>query len=198
MSPSKLAVEYSLSTKSITRSINEIKKFLAGSNELTGNTRLVYSHASKAYRLFSDDYLSDSELYSTVKLLIESHAFSAQDILRIIEKLKRFTAIDDREKAERIIRKEISACNEVEYDRDNVMENLWRIIIAITEKKEITINYYKENQTLSQKRLQPLSLDFSEGFFCLGALDAGHTNELVHYRVDRIIKIVEHRKRFDV
>ena len=52
LSPAKLAAEYGVSTKSISRNINEIKDFLAENRELVGHTELEYSHVSKAYRLF--------------------------------------------------------------------------------------------------------------------------------------------------
>ena len=42
LSPAKLAESYGVSTKSITRSLNEIKDFLAENRELVGHTELVY------------------------------------------------------------------------------------------------------------------------------------------------------------
>ena len=40
----KLADEYGVSTKSITRSVNDIKAFLADRRDLVGNTELEYSY----------------------------------------------------------------------------------------------------------------------------------------------------------
>ena len=44
LSVQELANEYNLSTKSITRSINELKNFLADHRNLVGNTEFQYSH----------------------------------------------------------------------------------------------------------------------------------------------------------
>ena len=47
LSVQHLADEYGVSTKSITRSINDLKAFLADHRELVGETELRYSHQDK-------------------------------------------------------------------------------------------------------------------------------------------------------
>ena len=44
ISVKELAAEYNVSTKSISRDINDLKAFLADHRELVGNTELQYSH----------------------------------------------------------------------------------------------------------------------------------------------------------
>ncbi len=51
LSVRKLADEYEVSTKSITRSINDLKNFLADHRELVGYTDLKYSYQDRCYRL---------------------------------------------------------------------------------------------------------------------------------------------------
>ena len=53
----KLADEYGVSTKSISRNISDLKSFLADNRELVGNTELEYSHKDKCYRLYMDEFL---------------------------------------------------------------------------------------------------------------------------------------------
>ena len=72
LSPAKLAADYGVSTKSVTRNLNEIKDFLSENRELAGHTELVYSYTSKAYRLFFDEFLSDKELFAVAKVIIGS------------------------------------------------------------------------------------------------------------------------------
>ena len=57
LSVQALANEYGVSTKSITRNINDLKSFLADHRELVGNTELQYSHQDKCYRLYMDEFL---------------------------------------------------------------------------------------------------------------------------------------------
>jgi len=195
LSPVQLAAEYGVSTKSVTRNLNEIKDFLAESRELVGHTELEYSYANKAYRLFFDEFLSDKELFSIAKVIIGSRAFSSDDAALIISKLKRFVAPGDRKRLEEIIRKELYHYNAIKHDCESVIENLWQLIGAITSKKEITITYYKKDRTMSDKRIQPVSLMFSEYYFYLIAYYTGQYDEPRYFRVDRITRIVEHRKR---
>lgn len=63
LSVQKLAEEYSVSTKSISRDINDLKAFLADHRQLVGNTELVYSNQAKCYRLYMDEFLTNQELF---------------------------------------------------------------------------------------------------------------------------------------
>ena len=167
LSPAKLAADYGVSKKSITRNINEIKDFLSENRELVGHSELAYSYVSKAYRLIFDEFLSDMELFAIAKVLLGSRAFSIVDISLIIGKLKRFASLGDRKKLDEIIRKELYHYSAVKHDCDSVMENLWKLIGAVTGKKEITISYYRKDRTFFEKRIQPVSLMFSEYYFYL-------------------------------
>ena len=69
LSVQKLADECDVSTKSITRSINDLKAFLADHRELVGSTELRYSYGDKCYRLFMDEFLSNKELFALVEVI---------------------------------------------------------------------------------------------------------------------------------
>jgi predicted DNA-binding transcriptional regulator YafY len=196
LSPKKLAAEYGVSTKSVTRCIGEIKNFLAENRELVGHTELEYSYAGKAYRLFLDEFLSDKELFAVAKVIVGSRAFSAGDVSLLVGKLRRFTSPGDRDKLNEILRKELYHYSPVKHDCESVIENLWRLIDAISGKKEITISYYKKDRSLSDKRIQPVSLMFSEYYFYLIAYYPGQYDEPRYFRADRITGITEHRRRF--
>ena len=60
VSVQKLADEYGVSTKSITRSISDLKTFLAEHRDLVGNTELQYSYQDKCYHLHMDEFLTNS------------------------------------------------------------------------------------------------------------------------------------------
>ena len=61
VSVQKLADEYGVSTKSITRSISDLKTFLAEHRDLVGNTELQYSYQDKCYHLYMDEFLTNKE-----------------------------------------------------------------------------------------------------------------------------------------
>ena len=57
LSLKKIAGEYGVSTKSISRDISDIQNFLAEHRELMQNAELIYSHKERTYILNSDEFL---------------------------------------------------------------------------------------------------------------------------------------------
>lgn len=193
----KLADEHGVSTKSVSRDIGKIKDFLAENRDLTGNAELEYCYIHRAYRLISDEFLADKELFAVAKALFGTRAFSKPDMTRIIAKFKKFTTTDDREKLNEIVTKELFHYSEVKHYCEDVTENLWKLVNIIHEKREITISYYKIDRTYSEKRIQPVSLIFMEYYFYLIAFYPGKYNDPRYFRIDRITEIVEHRRTFN-
>lgn len=199
ISVQKLADEYGVSTKSVSRSISDLKAFLADNRELVGNTELEYSHKDKCYRLFMDEFLSSKELFALVEVMIGARAFSQNELLTLVDKLKRFTTGEDKQKLAELIRKELYHYPEVKHDCESVQDRLWQIINCITEKKEISIEYYRMDRKWVTHRLRPASVMFTDHYFYLIAfMCEGKTEKPYYFRLDRIKDITEHRKKFDV
>ena len=197
ISPNRLADEYAVSTKSISRDINILKNFLAEHRELMQNAELTYSRKDKAYRLSNDEFLKNKELFALVKILLGSRALSKDEILTLIYKLKRFTTVSDREKLDHLIRKEIYHYHEVKSDCSSVIENLWKLIQAIENKQLLTITYFKMNRDEVKRKIKPASVMFSEYYFYLIAYMADdETYKPKYFRIDRISAITEHREHF--
>ncbi|MDE5763737.1 MAG: WYL domain-containing protein [Ruminococcus sp.] len=193
----KFAQEYKLSTKSISRNISEIQEFLSEHRELMQNAELIYSHRDKAYILNSDEFLKNKELFTLVKIILGSRALSKEEVLTLIAKLKKFTTIRDRVILENLIRKEIYHYHEVKSDCKSVIDNIWKIVQAIGEKRMITITYYKMNRNEVKHKIKPVSIMFSEYYFYLIAYDADDTEyKPIYFRIDRISAITEHRENF--
>lgn len=198
LSVQALANEYEVSTKSITRSINDLKNFLADHRELVGNTELQYSYRDKCYRLYTDEFLSNKELFSLIEVMIGARAFSKMELLALIDKLKKFTTPEDRPKMNELIRKELYHYPEVSHDCDSVQDNLWKLVNCITEKKEISIDYYRMDRKWVTHRLRPATVLFTDYYFYLIAFRTeGETEKPYYFRVDRIKQITTHRKKFD-
>lgn len=197
VSVKKLAEEYKLSTKSVSRNISEIQKFLSEHRELMQNAELIYSYKDKAYILNSDEFLKNKELFALIKIILGSRALSKEDVLVLIAKLKKFTTIQDKVKLENLIRKEVYHYHEVKSDCKSVIDNLWKIIQAIEEKRVITITYYKMNRDEVKHKIKPASIMFSEYYFYLIAYDEDDTRyKPIYFRIDRISAIREHREKF--
>ena len=197
LSVQRLADEYEVSTKSITRNINDLKNFLADHRELVGHTELQYSHQDRCYRLFMDEFLSNKELFSLVEVMIGARAFSKEELLQLTAKLKKFTTPEDRQKLNELVRKELYHYPEVKHDCESVQDYLWQLVNCIADKQEISIDYYRMDRKWVTHRLRPASVMFTDYYFYLIAfLTEGKTEKPYYFRIDRIRQITVHRKKF--
>lgn len=197
LSVQMLAKEYGVSTKSISRDINDMKSFLADHRQLVGNTELNYSNQDKCYRLHMDEFLTNKELFAMVEVMIGARAFSKEELLTLTDKLKRFTTAEDRPKLNDLIRKELYHYSEVKHDCDSVMDTLWKLVNSISDKREVTVEYYRIDRVWRTHRIRPVSLMFTDYYFYLIAFKTNdEPSKPFYFRVDRIKYITEHRKHF--
>lgn len=154
-----------MSTRSITRDINDLKAFLADYRDILGNAELKYSASDHCYTLEMDNLFSNKELFAIAKVLIGSRAFSHEELLTIIGKLKTHTSYSDKKRLEQLIAKEMFNYEEVGSDCDSVIDNVWKLSNYIQEQRAITISYYKMNRDRVKHRIIPVSIMFSEYYF---------------------------------
>lgn len=200
LSVSNLANESNISTRSVTRDINDLKAFLADNRDILGNAELKYSSNSHCYTLEMDNLFTNKELFALSKVLIGSKAFSHEELLSIIWKLKSHTSFSDKKKLENLISKELFHYTEVGSDCDSVIDNVWKLSTYIQENRAITISYYKMSRNKVNHKIIPLSIMFSEYYFYLIAykydsdnLDDNSTP--IYFRIDRITDITVHREQ---
>ena len=68
-----------------------------------------------------------------------------------------------------------------------------------TEKREITIEYYRVDRAWKTHRIRPASVMFTDNFFYLIAFNTEcDPDKPLYFRVDRIKYITEHRKKFSL
>lgn len=195
----RLAEDYGVSSKSITRDINDIKAFLADNRDLVGNTELCYSHSGKCYRLHMDGFLTNKELFALVEVMIGARAFSKQELLAITDKLLKFTTAEDRARLISLIQNELFHYSQVKHDCESATDRLWQLMICISERREITIEYYRMDRSWVAHRLRPAAVIFMDYYFYLIAFKTdGSTEKPIYFRVDRIKHLIEHRKKYDL
>lgn len=199
LSIQRLAMEYEVSTKSISRDISDLKSFFSEHRDLVGNSELEYSYQDRVYRLCLDEFLSSKELFSLTEVFLGARAYNKIELLNIIDKLKRLTTPNDRKRLDELIKKEVFHYHEVHHDCDSVQDNLWQLINCINNRKEITLYYHKASREYVERRVRPLSVFFSEYYFYLIAFIADRDDNVpIYYRIDRISKIVEHRTHYEL
>ena len=197
LSAQKLAEEYGVSKRSVSRDLSDLKAFCADHRELVGHTELEYDYQEKAYRLSMDEVLTNQELFVLVKMLMDTRALDREEAFALVEKLKRLTTRRDRPILDKLLDKELARYHEVKHDCDSLQDTLWKLADVISRRQEITIHYYRSDRTYNERRVQPLSLMFSEYYFYLIAYrDGDETRRPTYYRVDRIKQIIEHRTTF--
>lgn len=199
ISVKELASEYHISTKSISRDINEIKNFLYDSRELVGNTELKYEPGSKCYYLTLDGFLLSKELLAVIKMLIGCRGFGKMELMNLIAKLKRFTSFHDRKLLEKLIAKELYHYNEVHHDCPSVIDRIWQLTRCIDKQVEITITYNKMSREQVKRRIKPIAVLFSEYYYYLIAYRSEDDSwSPIYFRADRIVHITEHRGTFEL
>ena len=197
LSNRKIADRYGVSTRTVSRDIGRIQNFFYEHRDIMNNAEIVYSHKDKAYILKSDEFLKNSELFALVKVILGARCFSKEDTLTLIKKIKQFTTPNDRNLLESIIKKEVFHYKEVRSDCDSVIDNLWRIVQCIEQRRCISIRYIKMDRTEIIRKLHPSAVMFSEYYFYLIAYEPdGEPAKAKYYRIDRIRSIVEHREKY--
>lgn len=199
ISVKEIAKEYGVSSKSISRDIGEIKNFLLNARELVGYTEVCYAADSKTYYMEFDNFLLNKELIAVTKVLLGSRVFNKMEVSELISKLKCFTTYHDRQILDKLITNEMYQYNEVKHDCESVIDNIWKLARCIHDKKEITIDYYKQDRRLVDRRIMPIAIVFSEYYFYLIAYRCDQEDKIpLYYRVDRVVHIAEHRTHFEL
>lgn len=194
----EVAEQYGVSTKSISRDINEIKNFLSDQRDLTGNAEMKYSSTEKAYYLELDNFLLSKELFAIMKMMIGCRAYSKEELKQLIDKLETFTTHREKIILKHLVQKELLHYQQVGHDCDSVVDLLWVLARCIEEKKEITITYFRMDRKKIERKIMPLAVMFSEYYYYLIAASSESDEwKPLYYRVDRITHIVEHRTRFE-
>lgn len=198
LSAKKLAEQYQVSSRSISRDITSLKNFLADHRDTLGNAELVYSSRNHCYYLELEHFLSNRELLAITKVLIGSRPFNTTELLDIIRKLKLNTTSKDREQLENIIRRELYHYAPVKSDCASVIDNLWNLTESIHDQRLISISYTKMNRTKVKHTLKPVAVMFSEYYYYLIAFDkeGPKANLPCYYRIDRITELTVHREHF--
>lgn len=199
----ELADEFGVSEKSIQRDIEAIRDFLDRKYvEEDTRMRLVYDYHKKVYCLEEDDSmsLSNEEILAVSKILLESRAFTKDEMTKILDRLVAGCAPEkDRWLIKNMLSNEMHHYVELQHHRP-FLDKLMPLAEAIRDNRVIRIKYgkLKGNETV-ERRLEPLAILFSEYYFYLVGFIEGIDKEKAFenandpfptiYRIDRIKEI---------
>ena len=181
------AQRFGCSLRSIQRDIEDLRSFLHEQNEATGLVQdLVYNQKLGAYQLVppSRNLLSNEEVFATLKILLESRAFTKKELYPIIDKL-----IDccipktEQQRVSELIGNEKLLYVEPQH-QDKFLKKMWELSGAVREQQEVTIAYRRTDGVQVQRTVQPVGIMFSEFYFYLIAFIAPKDKKKVKFEIE--------------
>lgn len=208
------AQDYGVDPKSIQRDIEDIRNYLENDMVNTGHVNAIaYNRNEKGYRLeqIYETKLSNSEVLSVCKILLDSRALTKPEMKSILDKLLACCVPEINQKlVKELIDNE--AFHYVEPRHKTVFKDtMWEIGQAIKDHKYIEIDYAKMTVKASVKRnvkrkLKPVAIMFSEFYFYLAAFiddeavrkdfEVADDSYPTIYRMDRIKKLKVLKENF--
>ena len=173
--------------RSIQRDIEDLRSFLHEQNEASGLVQdLVYNQKLGAYQLVppSRNLLSNEEVFATLKILLESRAFTKKELYPIIDKL--IDAVSQKTEQQRV--SELIGNEKLLYvepqHKDKFLKKMWELSGSVHEHLEIIINYRRTDGVLVQRRLQPVGIMFSEFYFYLAGFIVPKEKEELKFEIE--------------
>ena len=189
------AQKFGVNERSIQRDLEDIRAYFA--DDPDSNRELIYDRGRKGYLLVQNQRksLTNSEVLTVCKILLESRSMVKEEMYPIIDKLLQCCVpYSDYKKVAELIKNEKFHYLEPHHGKKFV-DTMWNIGSAVNEKRLMRIRYQKLKETDQVMRMiQPVGLMFSEYYFYLCAYICAseempdvpkHTFPTI-YRIDRI------------
>ena len=206
------AERFGVNAKSIQRDLEGIRAFLAEQSAQEGfHNELVYDHYDKGYRLEqgSSARLTNDEILAVCKILLDSRAFTRQEMMGILDKL----LVNCVPKKNQKLIADLIANERFHYIEPRhkrvFLDKIMQLGEAIRECRVIQIQYTKlKDKSTVERRLEPLAIMFSEYYFYLVGFIEGIDKEKAFenaddpfptiYRIDRIESLKVTGERFKI
>ena len=197
--------EYNVNPRSIHRDIASIQELcdnraVAGA----GIMEIKYDRVAKGYRVTSNKTitLTNAELFSVAKILLESRSLSTQEVSKIIHDLIHACLPEtERKKMNELLRNEIFHYVAPRHGKD-LVNTIWDLGTAVYYNKRIQLEYKKTNGDITKALIKPVGLMCSEYYFYLiayiGDKDEKYPGYPTIYRVDRIVKYKITKEKFNL
>lgn len=163
---------FGVTERTFQRDIEDLRCFFADDADDSGIRReLVYSREMNGYYLVNKDVsmLNDSETIALCKIMLESRAFTKEEMTPIINKLlsccvhPKFgrRTID-------YISNELDCYIEPNHHK-NFIDSISDISKAVSERKYMKIRYRRQDGSETERVIKPMGIMFSEFYFYLPA-----------------------------
>lgn len=203
------AQRYGVDERSIQRDIDDIRNFLDTDSERTGVVNsIIYDRQEKGYRLETlyKIRLKNSEVLALCKILLDSRAFTKNEMVKMLDKLITCCVPKSNQK----VVKDLIINEEFHYveprHKSEFLEKMWEIGQAVQETRYVEMDYLRtKDKTVVHRKVKPVAIMFSEYYFYLTAFiddeevrrdfDVLNDSFPTIYRIDRIksLKVLDER-----
>lgn len=205
------AIKYGVNERSIQRDIDDIRNYLENNAMDAGCVNaVIYDYLEKGYRLEKNNKvkLSNSEVLAICKILLDSRAFTKEEMTNMLHKIiSCCVPKNNRKRVIDLISNELFHYVEPKH-KTRFIDMMWNIGQAIREHRYIMIEYLRmKDKAIVTRKVEPAAIMFSEYYFYLTAFiddenvrknfDVINDSFPTIYRIDRIkkIKILEEKFR---
>lgn len=164
------AERFQVNVRTIQRDLEDIRAYFAENPD--AKLELKYDRNKKGYHLFQRDRktLTNGEILTVCKILLESQALVKDEMYNIIEKfILSNDPYCDVKRVHHLISNEKFHYMEPKHDQ-KLVERIWELSGAITDQQLLLVTYHERTLNKTVKRMvQPVGLLCSECNFYLGA-----------------------------
>lgn len=204
------AEHYGVGERSIQRDIDTLRAFLSEQTARKGIAMdIVYDRKRKGFVLqgVQSPIMTNSEILAVSKILLESRAFSREEMSRILDKLISGCVPQENMKlVAELVSNEKFHYVELSHPLD-IQDRLWDIANAIQHRELLKLLYQRMEaaQPPVERIVEPVSILFSEFYFYLNAyiVESDNLGLYTHkysypavFRMDRIIECNPMKIRF--
>lgn len=206
------ALRFGVNKRSIQRDIDDIRNFLDADAERTGIVNsVIYDRQERGYRLerLYSLKLKNSEVLALCKILLDSRAFTKEEMTEMLDKLIACCVPKSNQK----LVKDLISNEEFHYveprHKTRFIDTMWKLGQAVRECRYVEIDYYRlKDRAVVHRKVKPAAIMFSEYYFYLTAFiddkevqknfDVLNDSFPTIYRIDRIKGMKMLNERFHI
>ena len=196
----QLAEYFGVTQKTIQRDIDDLRAYIAEVHFAESEVAIKYDKVKKGYYLvrFEREWLTNEEVISLCKILLESRAFCKEELNSLISKLLTQVVPNDRKKIEDMIRNEQHHYVPLQHGK-HLFSILWELSQLITNSELTRFTCTRQDGVTNVRLVKPVAIMFSEYYFYLIAYMAdGNKDFPTVFRIDRITDLKGTKQHFNV
>lgn len=213
------ACKFGVNERSIQRDIDDIRAFLNNTSADGVCDQIIYDRSAKGFRLEKKRHinLKNSEVLALCKILLDSRAFTKEEMTDMIDRLVECCVpLGERKLVQELIQNEEFHYIEPHH-KTKIIDTMWKLGQAIRDNRYIEMDYFRlKDKSIIKRKVKPVAIMFSEYYFYLTAFiddndevtkyfDVLNDSFPTIYRIDRIKKMtvleekyyIPYRSRFE-